>query len=186
MRLRSKLGWLFLLVPLLASGWGTVFAAAFCPHMAGVSKPLVDTADEDASCPAMQTMQTMHAKQEEPAQPEEPEMESHCSEDAEPAPAQHHAESEQNEPAAFAESVSPLGAPCTPCTHCLAPSTPVPAPLNLANDKSAKRVTDLLKPDNFRSVEIQLPIVPARVCSRGGAPPGNSIRAFILHSTFLI
>jgi hypothetical protein len=143
--------------------------------MAGAEKSVVETADEHVSCP------TMQAKQEDL---EEPEMEPHCNADSEPAPAQHHSNAEESEPVAFAiETVSPLG---VPCTHCLAPSTPVPAPLNLANDKSAKRFTDLLKPNNFRTFEIPLPIVPARVCKRSGAPPGNSVRSYILHNTFLI
>jgi hypothetical protein len=193
MRLSSRLIWLLLFIPLLASGWGPVFAAAFCPYMASVSKPLVEMADEHASCPLMQN--------EPESEPQtDPPMESHCNADSKPAVARHHESAKANESVAVAkekesvastsepvastpESVEPFGAPCT---HCFTPSAPVPAPLNLANDKFAKRITDLLKPDNFRTVETPLPIVPARICNRSGAPPGNSTRSYILHHTFLI
>jgi hypothetical protein len=64
-RLTSYTG--IMLLSLLVSGWSNLFAAAFCPHVAGNKLPAMMRGMDDRSCHRESAEQTRHSEAHQPA-----------------------------------------------------------------------------------------------------------------------
>lgn len=156
MWLSSKLISLLLFIALSAGGWGSVLAAAVCPHVGSTPKPVLEAKPHchaDAPPAAMSDME-MPVEARASLEP--------LSRDAQ---ALQHNET---------------------CAHCLTHSAPVPAPVSLRQKNESKRAADVIAPDSVPTLVAPQPLLALPVLTRQGAPPGASTRRHILNSIFLI
>ena len=174
MRHRSKLICLLLFITLGLGGWGSVLAAAFCPH-AGSSMPEPAAMMQNHSC--------CHAKL---ARQQE-----HCE-----TASDHDAMSGMQMPVeetpveeasgGIANQVESALITLPACEQCFVNSAPLPAPVSLREQSQNKRASDSIATDTQRSPAPYQTTFALPVLKRQGAPPGTSTRGHILNSIFLI
>lgn len=162
------------LLALAAGGWGSIVAAAFCPHMNGKAEgagTAQSLAADDASC---------HTKLE-----------------VEPRPSCHDSATEQ-QPSAAADTDSAhampadgvreqevLGLPGVACTHCMSrPESPVSTAIS-RQQAAPKRSLELplSQAPLLRAPQVSF-ILP--VLYRQGAPPGFNLPKHLLIGVLLI
>jgi hypothetical protein len=160
------------LLALLVSGWGSMLAAAFCPH-AGATLPQAVLAEEQSGC---------HAKSEQTEDQHSGSRQSSSSE------AMHGMKAGQMPALRLhvdKSNVAALTLPAGTCTHCVSHNETPPTPASARGLTLQKR--DAGKIIAQTTTPISLPMVfTAQFAPTQHAPPGLTNHRHILLSVFLI